>query len=234
MTWLVMALALAGSSQAARADFLSPLQTRFAPLADTDYSLATPLDAMGHATPFDKYVPTPGTALAAVLLDIHWRIDSTISLKFTVPSTLSVLSNGVLTIDGPDGKALPGFTNPSFTNNVIQQQPGPAVMSFPTKTYSGEIKLKITDPNELKLFTSAGPGDLTFDIPIFANASSSFSTSAGNGFGQAKTQMAAIISLQFDIVPEPGSIVLFGIGGGTCLLVSLFRRRITPRVAETI
>src|SRR5258708_1506910 len=170
--WLFWSAVMVLAPSAARADFLTPPQTRFAPLRDTDFSLATPLDAMGNPTPFNKFVPSAGTALHSVNIDIKWRIDSTINLQFTTPATLTVLSSGTLSILGPDGKPLPGLINPAFTNNVVQFEPGPAKVPFPTKINSGEIVLTITDPAELALFTSKGPSDLTFNIPIHAFAGS--------------------------------------------------------------
>jgi PEP-CTERM motif len=236
--WLVIAVLLLWTPQAALAEIITPVQTRSAPLADTDWSLKTPLDQNGNPTPFDKFVPSNDSALKSVVINVEWRADSTFNMKFTTASTITVTATGSLTILGPDGLPLPmTVPDPLFTNSQSVTELSIASVPFATKTFTGSTQIVLSDPASLALFTSQGANDLTFTIPMMAAAQSSFMTTSGNGFGQAFTKMSATISIQYnedvrvqnEEVPEPGTLILLGSGGATCLLVCLIRRRFTRR-----
>ena len=155
--WLVLSIVVLCNPAPARAEFLTPLQTRFAPLTDTDWSLQTPLDQNGVATPFDKFVPSGDTALKSVIINILWRADSTFNMQFTTASTITLTTSGSLSLLGPDGQPLlTGLPDPLFTNTQVLTQTTPGDVPFATKIFSGSTKIVITDPASLASIPARG------------------------------------------------------------------------------
>jgi hypothetical protein len=216
----ILLLALASS---ARADILTPLQSRFVPLTDTDWATVNGYDFTTlKQQPFDKFDPKLGT-LKDVILNIYWRVDSEIGMTFVTPSTISVQSSGSLGWNRPGGAALfikfPLFThNESFTSNTSQTK------TFTQTSFGNSGPIVLTSASDLALFTGPGP----ISLPVGANAFSNFSTTSGNGFGEAHTQVAVIMTLQFEFIPELSSLTSLALGGA-CLLIFLpFRRTFRP------
>jgi hypothetical protein len=233
--WLILSLAALCSPVAARADFVTTPQTRSVPLQDTNWSVPTPFDSHGNPTPFNKFIPTQISGLKAVIIDVTWKAESMISMKFTTASTITVSATGSLVIDGPNGLALPiNLPSPLFSNSESVQKLSPTSVNFATKIFTGSSRLVLTDAASLKLFISQRSNDLTFTIPMSATAFTSYHTSSGNGFGLDTTKVSATISISFVVTPEPGSLTLFGLGGSTCIAFCMIRRRSTPLHTETI
>lgn len=216
LTYLMM-VAIPSRSHA---EFLTPLQTRYVPLTDTNWANATSFDQTTQTQkPFDKFDPALGS-LSRVIINIFWRVDSTINMTFTTPSTITVTSSGSMAVNRPDGSAM--FIKwPLFNHDVSFPDTTPEKKSFTQTFFGNSGPLVLTSPKDLALFT--GPG--TFNLPVGANAISNFFANTGNGFGEAHTQVAVVLTVQFAFVPELSSLTSLSLGGISLLLFRPIRRR---------
>ncbi|GAC1450166.1 MAG: hypothetical protein NVSMB9_34440 [Isosphaeraceae bacterium] len=193
--------------------------------------------------------------LDAVKLNFHAMIKNDFQMQFTSPSTitLSVAATDanhpsptitmyqpdgihpILTAQAPndpsvltrsvtygfkDGETLPQ----SFGSDLPASSP----FYLPQAVSQASSEQRLTAPADLKLFT--GPGSIT--LPVSAKAFSQFGS--GNGFGAVTTFGKADVTVSYEyhskipageLVPEPASVLLWGLGGASLLALHRFRRR---------
>src|SRR5262249_7314134 len=151
------ALAIGLFPLVARADFSTPVQTQSVPLTLTDWGP----DSTTHPVAplqFQKFDPALGT-LQSVSVTLDYQFDSTVSLTFRNPSTLTEGVAGVMVLARSDATGTsifdPAAANfPQFTN-IVQQT---VASGFPqtissTKTFTGAIQTKLTGSSDLSMFT---------------------------------------------------------------------------------
>ncbi len=202
--------------------WFTPLQVRSVSLRDTDWSMSTPAMA-----PFARFDPSQGP-LRSVLLTVSYSSSSLINMTFVNASAITVSSTASLTLERPDGSTL-FEAAPIFVNSLTVPSAVPQSTSFPRNSSGSSGTIVLNSPADLALFTGRG----TIDLPIFTSSRSAFSTSSGNGFGEARTQVAAVVTLQFEFVPEPAGLALFGMGGIGLLLARLPLRSRPNRQGST-
>jgi len=168
--------------------------------------------------------------LVGVELHLDYRFDNRLTMRFDNVSTISVEARGTVDVYLPDKPAnatspvpLPGFTKlvptGEFTNQATMESKPSDIFSktvmvpsdgtfksFPGSTSS--VPGGYTDPNILAAFT--GKGSLT--IPVYATATSSFTSLSGNGAGTSEMLAMATVRVVYYYVPEPSSLALFGLG----------------------
>lgn len=206
----------------ARAEF-TPLQVRSVSMRDTNWSMPTP-----ELVPFQKFDPSTGD-LKSVLLTVNFDSTSNIDMTFVTPSAITVWATAALSLLRPDGSTL-FSASPIFVNGLTVPSSTPQSLSFPKTTSGTSGTIVLTDPADLALFT--GPG--TISLPLITIARSGFSTTSGNGFGEARTQVSAVVTLQFEVVPEPSALVLFGLGGIGLVLFRPLRRSLLIRQGSAV
>jgi hypothetical protein len=130
-------------------------------------------------------------------------------LTAAAPNDASVLSRSVTW-----GKQANQPMNVLFSSSVSPSSPyylAPAVTQN-TQT------LKLTAPADLALFTGSG----SIKLPVAGSAVASITSSSGNGYGEITTQGTADVTVTYSyhdrvpapqMVPEPTSMVLWGLGG---------------------
>src|SRR5207244_3511899 len=81
------------------------------------------------------------------------------------------------------------------------------------------LSIKLTSPDQLKLFLGSGK----VSLPVEASAFSSFVSTSGNGWGKVRTSAAANVKVSYEyhsvvpspqgqLIPEPGAVALWGLG----------------------
>jgi hypothetical protein len=219
----------------------------------TDFSLQSPGSV--HATPlvFQQFDDHAG---ALTLDSVDVKVDATIQNKFSVtfvtPATIFASAYSAfaadpskttpsLTIFAPDGKtpvlSMQVQYDPSKLSESVSYG-GQAGQTLP-KTFTStpapvtqSQTFHLTGPDALALFT----GTNTLALPVTASAFSTFSSSSGNGQGSVSTMGSADVTVSYNyhdtipvgqIVPEPTSLALWGLGGLT--LAVRYRHRARAR-----
>jgi hypothetical protein len=121
-----------------------------------------------------------------------------------------------------------GTTPATFGSSLPTTSPN---FVAPTMTQASQT-VTLTDTTDLGLFS----GNKTVQLPVAAKAFSSFSSSSGNGFGSVMTQGTADVTVTYawhdnapaqqtvpNPVPEPVTMVLWGVGGA--MMFAVHRRR---------
>lgn len=217
---------LALAEGTARATIVPP-QTRTVPLTDTNWSFPNP----EPNNPFQKWDPANG-ALQNVVISISYNVSAQIDMTFKTNSATTITEDltGTLVLNRPNN-GTPLFTfSPLFTDHQSATRSSPQTVSF-NNNYTGAQTAVLTSPSDLALFT--GPGPLS--LPIAATAQGSFTTSSGNGFASTVTMVGAVVTIQFNVVPELPSFSLLAMGGVGLLLLRPFRlfgRRSAPCPAD--
>ncbi len=92
----------------------------------------------------------------------------------------------------------------------------------PTET-TQSLSLTLTAANNGSLFNDF-IGRNVVDLPVLATGDSSFYSSSGNGSGEVLTSANATLSIQFmyspNVIPEPSSVILLGMGIGLTVLAA--------------
>jgi hypothetical protein len=157
---------------------------------------------------------TTGPAITA------YQPDGKTPLLTVQASDTSGLSRSV-TYGGKPGQTLPQ----SFSSSLPSTSPFYIAPTVSQQTQT----LTVSDPKSLALFTGTGK----MSLPVSAAAFSSFVSSSGNGFGSVSTSGTADVTVNYkwhdtipapQTVPEPASLVLWGLGGLTLALCSRARR----------
>jgi len=153
--------------------------------------------------------------LTSVQLKLDYEFDNTPSIRFDNASTITVVTTGSMKLTLPDNQTSLVVT-PTFTNSASQTATPSDVFSkfvtLPTYQKIGAVSATISDPTTLSQFI--GTVGAKIGLPVFATARSTFDSSSGNGFGSARTEGSARITViySFALVPEPSSVVLMGLG----------------------
>jgi len=221
-----------------------PARADFTPWQSVDlFKPANPLDPGTRQTnwsadaAFGKFDPStaPGArsgspaVLLGVQVQLEYRFDNTVSMRFDNATTETVTANGSINVFMPDG--LTKVVTPATFSKVTTQTANvndifskfvnvPTAFAPPLApgTITGPI---ITAPGQLGQFLGLGK----IDMPVTAFATSQFNSNSGNGFGSSVTHAWATVSIRylFTVVPEPSAVVLTGIGAA-CLLAVALRR----------
>jgi hypothetical protein len=156
------------------------------------------------------------------------------------PALRALLTDGpVVTLFGPNG------STQLFGGPATRQPVDFVQMTESTGTYSSF--LPVTSPNYVpptmtqqtfsRSLTAADSGSLfaqfigtgAFDLPVTASSSSSFYSSTGNGGGAVITSAAATVTIEYNflepqLIPEPSTAVLLGLGISIAFLANRLRR----------
>jgi hypothetical protein len=147
-------------------------------------------------------------------------------------------THALLTVKAPND---PAFLSRSVTYGSATGQTLPQTFSSSLPTTSPfylapavsklSNSLNLTAPADLAVFTGTG----ALSLPVVAKAFSQFTTSSGNGSGSVTTQGSAAVTITYnyhsnipagETVPEPTTVVLWGIGGSILLAAHRGRRRL--------
>ncbi|MFO0954380.1 MAG: choice-of-anchor E domain-containing protein [Isosphaeraceae bacterium] len=233
---LCMASLLLVGGSPARAEFTVTVKSAAIPTTQTDWGpTSSSLSGLNplQLTQFDasKYAVGGQTAvLKSVDVKLDYQFDNRLALTFVNLSTITVTATGSINLFLPDGttKLVPTAT---FANTgSLRVDPAGMLMKTvylpnpPAFTsYTGSQTQTYTDAATLAMFT----GKSTIGLPAVASATSKFTTDSGNGFGSSLTFASVVASLvyHYDLVPEPSSIVLTGLGVSGLLGFFRFRSR---------
>jgi hypothetical protein len=223
---LCAGLTLVAGGGHARADFTVAPPTVTVPLTPTNWGPTTTslagIDPLAIQQ-FDasKY-STPGhvATLTGVDVTLDFEFDNRVILTFTTMSTITVAATGTMDLFLPDGttRLVPSATfantgsltvNPATLLMKTFGLPNPPDFTkFPGSTPT----VSYTDAATISQFT----GKSTINLKAFAQATSNFKTSSGNGFGSSVTLATATVHVLYHytlmVVPEPSSVALTGIG----------------------
>jgi hypothetical protein len=228
-----------GSAPARATYYTTPVQALVIPLTQTNWGTNTlSIQALNPfvVKKFDPLNPDPAHPLpsgqTAVLFGITvalgYEFDNTPTMTFKNVATLTVNTVGAMNMYLPDGK-----TNvvvaPTFSN--IAQQVSTTADTFPKSvTLSTQKTTAIVSGSYVDTATLAqfiGSKGATISLPVFAQATTTFTSSSGNGTGSAVTFAGAQINLVYfyTLVPEPTSFVLMGLGLTGLIVVAGNRTR---------
>lgn len=228
----VAGLVIPALTGVARADF-TPTQTASIPLTQTNWDSTTPSVAGVDPLTFQQfnaaqYSQNGLTAvLTSVQLTLNYTFDNTLTMRFDNVSTITVTASGTM------GLTLPGGTNllpttPTFTHSeTLSATPSDVFSKYVTLPLTppatGTVNGTYTDSATLSQFTGTG----TISLPAFANATSSFTSSSGNGYGSSVTYASATVGIVYfyTLAPEPSSFVLMGLGVVGLVAVACRRSR---------
>jgi hypothetical protein len=170
----------------------------------------------------------------------------TISLTSSLPQTPTV--GPTITLNGPSNGPLstlltvsapvvsytktysaPGQNLPqTFSNDLNRLQPNSPFFLTPdgqpnniTSTFTGTRSITITDPSQLSLFLGSGK----FVLPASATFGATLHKTGGNYNSYLVTDAGLTVNLSYNVVPEPPSVALLGLGTGGLLMASRLRRR---------
>ena len=142
-------------------------------------------------------------------------------LSVAEPNDPSVLTRSV-SYGSASGQTLPREFSSKFATN------SPYYLA-PTNAHQSSTST-LSSPASLALFT--GTGKIT--LPVSAAATSTMSISSGNGSGWVTTQGSATATITYkyhdtipagQTVPEPSTMMLWGLGGVVALGLTRLRRR---------
>jgi hypothetical protein len=146
------------------------------------------------------------------------------SFQFTAPTiqTITVTGQAALSLtssfnpspilaydSGPITRSLTG-TDATYPNPVL----------IPNDLVPATLSSVYTSPADLAHFV--GPGTITFTF--HGSGSSSFTEIGGDGFGGVNTFEGAIVTLTYNVVPEPATLIPIVVGGGPLGLALVVRR----------
>jgi len=219
---LSVAFALALGAGSARADYTTAPANYTIPLTQTNWSDTTQSLQGLNGFPVVKFDPTvysvPGfkAVLTEVDLVLTYTFENTLQMRFDNVSTIVVAASGTMNLTLPDGTTNL-VTSPTFSNSGTQTSTISDVFSkyvtLPTYTKTGTVGANYVDQPTLSQFLYNQTGSKVIQLPVSANAQSSFSSSSGNGMGSSVTLAGASISIVYHyILPEPSSFVLTGLG----------------------
>jgi hypothetical protein len=230
-----VAIAQAVTAPAVRADFTTNPRVFSIPLTPTNWGSDTRSLVGLDPIVMDKFNPAAFSVggktavLEGVNVRIDYEFDNTLSMHFFNMSTISVTATETLNIQDTHGAAF--LTSKTFVNTeTLTANPSTVLggtVTFPTRTFTGTMSSSAGGFTGGLLQQFLGTG--TTRLPVVAQASSTFSTSSGNGFGSSVTEAKAsiTISYRYALVPEPSSVVLLGMGSlgllGVCS--QRFRRK---------
>ena len=226
-TWmqgmLLVGLALAQGGATARADYTTAPQTFTIPLTKTNWTPTTSTLTGVDPLSVVKFDPTtlglpPGQTaiLTQVDLTVNYTFENTLTMRFDNPSTITVSASGTMNLYLPNGTTNL-VTPPTFTNSSTQTATVSDTFSkyvtLPTQTTTGTASQSYVDQPTVSQFLYNGSNGKLINLPVFAQAQSSFATNSGNGFGSSVTLAGASITVVYHyILPEPSSFVLTGLG----------------------
>jgi hypothetical protein len=173
-------------------------------------------------TPTTLYVATSATSDPSVLANPALRAQLTDG-----PTVTLYGPNGTTQLFGPPGTGQPvdlvSLTESKGTYSSMLPVTSPNYIA-PTVTQQS-FQRTLTAADSASLFNEfIGTG--TVDLPATATAFSSFYSSTGNGGGGVLTTASVSVSIQYgfelaqQIVPEPSSVFLLGLGAGLVILCS--------------
>jgi hypothetical protein len=222
-TWLPASLLalLAGFPAAARANFQT--QTESVSLTQTNWA---------NTMVFNQFDPSLGT-LTGVTLNLTGQVSGSSAFESldSTPSTVTMNLQATITLERPDKSSLVATLPTATTVDSVSAFDGSIdFLGTSGRTHAGQNasdvqSVTINSPSpDLALFIGKG----TISLPITGVGSS---TASGSGNLQvqflASAGASAVLTYQFATVPEPASMVLFGLGGAAAVV--LLRRR--PRAA---
>lgn len=248
------AAAVAGSSSLARAGMIAS-QTSTLPLTmtnfNTDGSGISPLtfnqfDTKNNTLQLDE-VDLTFHALVKNQFGMTFTTPATITA--TIGGSNPTSSGPVITMYQPDGKtplvSATASSTASLSRSVTwgynagealpqkfgSDQPVGSPFYLQPTIAQATSALKLTAPSDLSLFTGSG----TVKLPVVANAFSTFHTSSGNGTGWVTTYGSADATVTYkyhervpapEVVPEPATVLLWGVSGIAILAVGRYRKRV--------
>jgi hypothetical protein len=236
----------------------TPLQTQSIPMTATDWGPGTggitnPM-AFSQFNPklgtLDAVVLTLNSTITNdfELIFVKTPIPTTLYVATTETSNPSVLANAgavaqltdgpSITLNGPGGTTLFGGPATTVPVDVVTRTEVSGTWSSylpdtnPNYIAPSSVQLSLSRTLDAANAASLLPdfiGTGKIDLPISANAYSSFYSDSGNGGGVVRTSASATVTLQYwytafgpQSIPEPSSFVLLGLGTG---LVALAARR---------
>ncbi len=194
----------------AQADTIVSYPTSCAiPATTTDWSSSVPLQL------FD---PSLGTLQS---VDIY--VSSTLNTTLTVTNTGDTSSSGTAKTEVQvtvDGNPVLDFLSPAFSYSL---GPGDNTTSGLLTSSSSQDSGPLTDAPTLSAFTGVG----TMDLYAYTFTQTDFSNTGGNTNASQATDASFTATVTYDYIatPEPGSMVLLGLGAIGFCWVACRRRK---------
>jgi hypothetical protein len=124
----------------------------------------------------------------------------------------------------------PGENMPQkFSSDYNPSDPAQSKFYLAPANSTQSMDLKITSPSDIAQFI----GSQTLQLPVAGNAFSSFMSTSGNGSGTVLTTASADVSVTYEyvtaqpeFVPEPGAVLIWGLGGIGSLVIWRALRRV--------
>ena len=118
----------------------------------------------------------------------------------------------------------------NFSSDFNPADPAQAKFYLAPASSTQSLDLKITSPSAMNPFIGTG----IVNLPVVGYAFSSFTSTSGNGKGTVLTKATADASVTYEyvttaqpeFVPEPGAVLIWGVGGIGSLVVWRALRRV--------
>jgi hypothetical protein len=244
-----VAATIVGAAELPRFARADVVQTQSIAPTDTNWDSST---SGTQPLVFQQWDPSahPTQFLKEVDISVKMGTTNSYSMTFISPATISVsaidpnTSHGIFaptvsadTSSWPLSSFVPTLhvqdSNGLLTKTKTVGGGGAFPITFDSAALGGPVNFSSTFPTAIMPGSadfSKFEGSGTIAFPFLAQGVSTFSSSTGNGSGHVTTQASVTMTVDYitgqkQVVPEPASVVLLGLGAGGFLLARRWRSR---------